>query len=143
VAAEPGFGAGWVSLADLYLAGGRWDELELLVRRLETDPGRAAEAAVLRARGLAARKQFADARRLLEETVARHPKALWPRVALSHVLLQEGRDWAAAAKALRDVLALDPANSEAHHNLDLLRARGQEPPPTVRQLGCGEDKPGP
>jgi hypothetical protein len=41
--------------------------------------------------------------------------------------LQEGRDWAAAANALRDVLALDPANTEAHHNLSLLRARVQGP----------------
>jgi glycosyltransferase involved in cell wall biosynthesis/predicted Zn-dependent protease len=141
LAEQPGFDAGWVALADLYLAGGRWDELERLVQRLAADPGRAGEAAVLRARGLAARKQFAEARRLLEETAARHPQALWPRVALSHVLLQEGRDWAAAAKALRDVLALDPANSEAHYNLGLLRARGHEPPTIAGQPGCGAEKP--
>jgi hypothetical protein len=36
------------------------------------------------------------------------------------VLLQEGRDWEGAERALRDVLALDPGHAEARHNLDVL-----------------------
>jgi hypothetical protein len=52
--------------------------------------------------------------------VAGHPQAIWPRVVLSHVLLQEGRDLAGAEKALRDVLALDPNHAEARVNLAVL-----------------------
>src|SRR5437899_3246178 len=58
---------------------------------------------------------------LLEETIAGAPEALWPRVVLSHVLLQEGRDWVAAEQALRDILARDPAHAEARRNLALLQ----------------------
>jgi Tfp pilus assembly protein PilF len=39
---------------------------------------------------------------------------------LSHVYLQEGRDLAAAERALRDVLALDPEHVEAKQNLHVL-----------------------
>jgi Flp pilus assembly protein TadD len=49
-------------------------------------------------------------------------------VILSHVLLQEGQDWDAAERALRDVLALDPNHQETRHNLALLLRRlGREP----------------
>jgi glycosyltransferase involved in cell wall biosynthesis len=119
----PGFTHACVALGDLYLAQQRWDDLEGLVRRLEADPPRAIDGAVLRARGLMARREFARARSLLEEVIARAPGALWPRVALSHVLLTEGRDWVAAAKALDDVLALEPAHAEARHNRALLQGK--------------------
>ena len=57
--------------------------------------------------------------------IARAPHALTPRLALSHVLLLEGRDWEALEKALRDVLAIDPNHAEARHNLTvLLKQRG-------------------
>ena len=36
------------------------------------------------------------------------------------MLLQEGRDLAAAERALRDVLALDPQHAEARNNLAVL-----------------------
>jgi hypothetical protein len=52
---------------------------------------------------------------------AAEPRALWPRVVLSHVLLQEGQDWQGAERALCDVLALDPRHAEAHRNLAVLR----------------------
>jgi glycosyltransferase involved in cell wall biosynthesis len=119
----PGFTNAWVALGDFYLAQQRWEDLERLVRRLETDPQRVLDAAVLRARGLMARREFTQARKILEDVIAREPRALWPRVALSHVLLTEGRDWAAAAKALDDVLALEPAHTEARHNRALLQAK--------------------
>ncbi len=43
---------------------------------------------------------------------------------LSEALLQEGADLAAAERALRDVLGLDPDNHEARHNLAVLIKRG-------------------
>jgi Flp pilus assembly protein TadD len=39
------------------------------------------------------------------------------------VLLQEGRDWEAAERALREVLALEPNDGETRHNLNLLLRR--------------------
>ncbi len=65
---------------------------------------------------------------MLEETIARAPEALWPRVVLSHVLLQEGRDWTAAEQALRDILVLAPDHAEARRNLGILlqQQRGTE-----------------
>jgi FkbM family methyltransferase len=43
-------------------------------------------------------------------------------VLLSHVLLQEGKEPAAAEQALRDVLSLDPQNAEARQNLAVLKS---------------------
>jgi tetratricopeptide (TPR) repeat protein len=121
VAQQPDFSQAWHELAQVYLVQGRWDDVEEAIRRTEVDARRPLEAAVLRARLHLARKDFATARQLLEETIARSPRAVYPRQILSHVLLQEGRDWAAAEKALRDVLALDPNHAEAKRNLELLR----------------------
>ena len=59
------------------------------------------------------RKELAAARDILQDAIAGVPKALWPRVLLSHALLQEGRDWPAAERALRDVLDIDLANPRA------------------------------
>jgi hypothetical protein len=91
-----------------------------VLERLEADAQAALEAAMLRARAEMARRDFPAARQRLEEAVGRWPRAVWPRVILSHALLQEGRDPAAAEAALRAVLALDPGHREAQHNLALL-----------------------
>ncbi len=121
----PGFTPAWLGLGEACLARGDWTGLEEAAARLEgLEPG-TPEAAVLRARGLLARRDFAAARALLDEVIRAHPQALGPRVALSHLLLQEGRDPAAAEQALRDVLLLDPGHREALHNLSVLLGRGQ------------------
>jgi tetratricopeptide (TPR) repeat protein len=122
VAAEqPGFLAARAALAELFLGQGRWAELEREVAGLEGLGGDGVrEAAVVRARAHLGRKEFTAARGLLESAVARWPGEIGPRLLLSHALLQEGRDWEAAEKALRDVLALDPAHREAARNLALL-----------------------
>jgi Tfp pilus assembly protein PilF len=66
---------------------------------------------------------LAAARRTLKTAIERDPGALGPRLLLSQVLLQEGRDWAAAERALRDVLEVDPNHAETRHNLALLQRR--------------------
>ena len=109
-----------IGLVDLYLAQGRWEQVGQLVERLEKEPQREVESAVVRARMRMARKEFDVARRILEEVIAQHPQVLWPRIILSHALLQEGRSWTEAERALQDVLALDPSNVEARHNLAIL-----------------------
>ena len=50
VGAEPGFTEGWVGLAELYLAQGRWNEVRTLLTQLQADPRRAVEAAAVAAR---------------------------------------------------------------------------------------------
>jgi GT2 family glycosyltransferase/Tfp pilus assembly protein PilF len=116
----PDFAPAWLGLGEVGLAQGQWGELDFAAQRLAADPLTRVEAAVLRARGHLARQEFTLARRILEETIARAPEALWPRVILSHVLLQEEKDWEAAEQALRDVLVLDPQHAEARHNLAVL-----------------------
>jgi len=82
----------------------------------------------LRARGQLQRQEFAAARRTLQGVIAADGQALGPRVLLTHVLLQEGRDWAGTERALREVLTLDPGHAETRHNLKvLLRRLGREP----------------
>jgi GT2 family glycosyltransferase/tetratricopeptide (TPR) repeat protein len=113
----------WVGLAECAVAARDWAALDEAVWRLEALPDGETEAAVLRARGHLARREFDRAQEVLRPAIARHPEALWPRVILSHALLQEGRDPGAAERALRDVLALDPTHAEARRNLAVLRRR--------------------
>jgi hypothetical protein len=65
--------------------------------------------------------QYAAARKTLAPVIAGDPQALGPRVLLSQALLQQGRDWPAAEKALLDILDLDPDNKDANHNLKILK----------------------
>jgi glycosyltransferase involved in cell wall biosynthesis/Flp pilus assembly protein TadD len=118
---QPDFAPAWLGIGELCLAQGKWDELEQAARGLEAAAGDRTDAAVLRARGHLARREFTPAQELLQQVIAEQPRALWPRVLLSHALLQEGRDWEAAERALQDVLALDPHNVEACGNLTVLR----------------------
>jgi len=120
--------AAWLGLAELWLAQERWGEVEEALGRLRADPERVVDAAVLQARLFAARRQFGEARRLLEETLASQPRSLWVRLVLSHVLLQEGRDWPAAERALRAVLELDPGHVQTLNNLKLLLQRERSAP---------------
>jgi GT2 family glycosyltransferase/predicted Zn-dependent protease len=118
LAEEPGYWPARLGLAELYLGAGDWGALGREVAELGA--AMPVEAAVLTARSHLARKEFAAARWGLAEVIEAHPRELMPRVILTHVLLQEGQDWAAAERALRDVLALDPAHPEARKNLAVL-----------------------
>ncbi len=120
VAGQPDFAPARMGLAELALERGDWAALDDEAAKLESDCAAATEAAVLRARGELARKEFAAARQRLEAAIAAAPAALWPRVVLSHVLLQQGADEPAAERALQDVLEIDPNHKEARHNLGVL-----------------------
>ncbi|MHB1560548.1 MAG: hypothetical protein ACYC61_24105 [Isosphaeraceae bacterium] len=50
-------------------------------------------------------------------------RAIRPRRARNHALLQEDPEPRAAERALRDILTLAPFNAEARHNLCVLLAR--------------------
>ncbi len=120
VAEHPSFWPALLRLGELYVEQGRWDHLEQTIQKMEALVPNAVDPPVLRARACLAQKNYAAARKILEEAVTRFPQALSPRQLLTHVLLQEGRDWSAAEKALRAVLALNPHHAEARHNLAIL-----------------------
>jgi tetratricopeptide (TPR) repeat protein len=117
LAAQPDFIVAWICLSDLILSQGKWDAAEAVAREIEARPGGAVTATLLRARAQMFRKNYAAARQLAEAAIAQAPQAVWPREVLSHVLVLEGRDWVAAERALRDLLALQPNNPTALHNL--------------------------
>jgi Flp pilus assembly protein TadD len=115
-----------LGLADICVHEHRLVEANELVRRLQTLRPDGTDVQILRARACLVAREFGKARQMLETIIARVPKAICPRVFLTHVLLQEGRDWPAAEKALRDVLALEPDHAEARSNLEvLLRQQGK------------------
>ncbi|MCS6852418.1 MAG: glycosyltransferase [Gemmataceae bacterium] len=121
LAERPDYLEAWMGAADLLLSQKRVADVERLIGELRAHPQFQSEAAMLQARLHQERREFASARALLEGVIARQPTALGPRVALSQVLLQEGRDLAAAERALLAVLELDPGYEEARRSLALLR----------------------
>jgi tetratricopeptide (TPR) repeat protein len=122
----------WVGLGEAALGRQDWGGVEEAARGLEGRPGGTAEAAVLRGRSCLERKDFAAARAVLGGAVAASPRALWPRVFLSHALLQEGRDLDAAEGVLRGVLELAPDFAQARDNLALLlKAKAGRPADAV------------
>src|SRR5262249_35837549 len=54
---RPDFSAARVGLGEVFLAQGRWDELEQVLRHLESEPKHAADVAGLRARAETRRSQ--------------------------------------------------------------------------------------
>jgi glycosyltransferase involved in cell wall biosynthesis/tetratricopeptide (TPR) repeat protein/predicted O-methyltransferase YrrM len=126
LAEQPDFVPAWVGLGEFYLGRGRLEEVANVAGRLEALPAGRLAGRCLRGRSLLARKEFAAARTLLEAAQAEYPEASAPCLYLSHALLQEGRDWAAAEEALRGVLRLDPDDRTARNNLGvLLRQQGR------------------
>jgi tetratricopeptide (TPR) repeat protein len=119
----PRFAEGWQGLAEIYLEQGRWRELDDIIGRLESGLAPLEVSASLRARAHLARKEFVAARALLEKAIGQCPQSVALRQSYSLALLHEGRDWAMAEQALRDVLALDPHNDVAQKNLSLLQER--------------------
>jgi tetratricopeptide (TPR) repeat protein len=122
----PHMTAARVGLGEALLALGRPDAALAEAETLQAGSA-TMEAALLRARVQLARKEFTAARQVLEGVLRDQPLMLLPRVLLSHVLLQEDRDPAAAEQALRDVLAVAPDDAEARYNLAiLLRRQGRD-----------------
>jgi tetratricopeptide (TPR) repeat protein/glycosyltransferase involved in cell wall biosynthesis len=121
---QPEDPSAWSGLGKLWLAQQRWAEVEQAAAHLARLPGGALETDVLRARVHLARREFEAGRRLVEAAIARHPEAELPRVVLSYLHLQEGKDRAAAERALREVLRINPRNTEAENNLAVLLRSG-------------------
>ncbi len=114
---QPGFLPAWLELGELLAEQGRWADLDRAVAYLEKWPNPAWEVKLLQARSQLARREFEVARGTLQEIIRQEPRALRPRLALGYTYLQEGKDWAAAERALRDILELAPDHAETRHNL--------------------------
>jgi tetratricopeptide (TPR) repeat protein len=123
LAEQPDFTPAWLCLGDMWLQNGRWQEVEQLVAQLSANPKTSIDGALLKARSLMLRNDFPATRALLAETIARAPKAPWPRELLAHALLLENRDPPALLQALRDLLSLDPTNHFALQQLPLALQR--------------------
>ena len=120
---RPEFESAWLGLEDLFALKGRWGDLESLACDMEKRPALGSQAYIARARGHLGRREFDTAKQIVQELIAQDPKALRPRILLSHVLLQEDRGADAAERALLDVFAIDPRNTEVQNNLAVLRTR--------------------
>jgi tetratricopeptide (TPR) repeat protein len=123
VGAYPAYRASWQMLAEVYLRQKRWTDLEAVIRRFEANAAWAADGAIVRARRHLADKEFTAARAILERVIAQAPDAMAPRYYLMHVLLEEGQDWQAAERALRDLLRIDPRQALGWYNLTALLRR--------------------
>lgn len=128
---QPEFSPAWIGLGDLAVTQGRWDLVEEAASHLANGSHAPVDATVLRGRMHLARRDFTVARQYFEDAIVQDPQSIWPRLFLSHVLLQEGRDWDAAERVLRDILEIDPGNIDAKRNLSVLLSQKK---PTVPGL---------
>jgi glycosyltransferase involved in cell wall biosynthesis/tetratricopeptide (TPR) repeat protein len=116
----PAFVPALFGLGDLCVTRRDWATLDGIIVQLEAIPQAAVEAEVFRGRAHQTRGEFGAARVVLEGAIRAYPQALSPRVVLSHVLLQEGRDMTAAEHVLRAILEIYPGHAESRKNLDVL-----------------------
>ncbi len=115
-----------IGLGELHLAQHRWGELEDQAGALEKLPQGELEATLLRGKMRMARREFGQARGVLEQALKRWPGCLPLLVTLSHVLLREDRDHVAAEKVLLEILECDPSHAQARQNLEALhRTQGR------------------
>jgi glycosyltransferase involved in cell wall biosynthesis len=131
LAEEPRSAAGWLGLGQLLLTQRRYEEALDAAGRLEALRGAEGDGTGLRARVLMSRGEFAAARELLGRLIGAAPTWTYPRVLLSHALLQEGMDPNATERALLDVLEMDPDNAEVKNNLGVLRRQRAAAPDQV------------
>ena len=78
LAERPEHIAARIGLVELWLVHGRGPEAERMAEELEREAGRPVDAALVRAKVLAARQDYAAARGLLEETIAQAPQLCGP-----------------------------------------------------------------
>jgi GT2 family glycosyltransferase/Tfp pilus assembly protein PilF len=134
LADRPGYLDALKGLGEMYLKQGRWPELDAVVERLIEEKtnshglhgSHGYEGQILQARGMLARKEFEAARSILEPMVEAQPGSVYPRIILSHVYLQDRKDFESAERVLREVVQLDATQAESWRNLAvLLREQGR------------------
>ena len=134
-----------LGLMDSYMATNRSQEAENLVKQAVEFGEKTIPALVAQARLDMHRREFVQARSLLERAVIMAPSDVTVREALAHVFISEGQDWAAVEEALLAVLELNPEHTAAQANLQVVRKHhkpvqgDQESPSSSDQRGKDTD----
>jgi glycosyltransferase involved in cell wall biosynthesis/tetratricopeptide (TPR) repeat protein len=117
------FRPAWLGMGELYLAQGRWVDLDTLIARLAEQPFGEVDALVLRAQMHRVRREFDHGRILLEQARTRWPDSLPVLIQYSYMLLEQDTDHVLADQVLAEILARDPGNSTAQRNRQVLHLR--------------------
>lgn len=103
---QPNFQPALCGRAKIALTRCEWPLFDSLVSRIGTTGKGDLDILTLKARKQLALREFAAAKATIKQAISFAPHAVWPRVILTHILLQEATNWPAAEQALRDVLNL-------------------------------------
>jgi tetratricopeptide (TPR) repeat protein len=114
----------WLGLGQLYLEANHGPGFQHVVSELRQCPAGDVLGPVLEARWCIAHEDFPNARRLLEEAIARDPLMLWPRLVLSDLAFRGVFDHETAVQIHRDILELDPQHNVARERLEALLREG-------------------
>ena len=104
---KPDFVPALFSVADIAFQLKDWADFDDIVRRIEALGKHATDVLTLKVRRGLAHQDFAAARAAIAQAIAAAPTAVWPRVVLTHILLQEGKTGPPPKPPSR-VLVLDP-----------------------------------
>ena len=118
---SPSFIPARLGLAETYTVTGDASAFQEHLSVLQQQQDMHLDCKLLQAKWFLARKEFESARQLLLQLQADYPSSLQPKVLLSHVYLQEGKDTLTARRLLEEILVDDPENREARHNLEVLK----------------------
>jgi GT2 family glycosyltransferase/tetratricopeptide (TPR) repeat protein len=108
----PQFLPAWLGLGELQLLQQQWTDFQTTLAQLQQLQPAGPEVAILQARELASRQQWAAARQRLETALGQQPRSLPLRVTHSQVLFQENAEPAAIEQAFQAVLELAPQHKE-------------------------------
>lgn len=120
---SPQFGPAWLALVELYIEQNRLEDASAVPRRLEHSAHRDLIMPAVQARLAMARGDVGGACALLEEGVARVPRALWLRLFLADVLLRIAKNESAAQRHYRIVLELAPNDAQARLRLGQIQSK--------------------
>jgi tetratricopeptide (TPR) repeat protein len=120
---RPNFRPAWLGMGELFLAQGRWSDLQILIARVAEQPSGEVDAVCLRAQAHRVRREFDQGRSLLEQARARWPDNMAVLIQYSFMLLEQDTNHVLADQVLAQILARDPANSTAQRNRQVLHLR--------------------
>jgi tetratricopeptide (TPR) repeat protein len=124
----PTYFPAWLALVEILLGQERFAEAQRTIRKVASDYPDKPWGAILEARSLLARRDFAGAYRLLDPIGTRFPHELTIWLILANALLAEGKDLDRTEEILQKILELDPANTAAKNNLAVLVQKRKSQP---------------